>query len=304
MRVSSVLTAGLITLTACVGPGEGSGETAATGDPMSVMLEVEGADLEAWVWGPGETETVVALPGLGNDVAWFRLVAPEIAGAGFRVVAINPRGVRGSRGALDALTIDVLAEDVANALAALDVTKAHLLGWAFGNRVARATAQNHPDRVATVTLLAAGGLVPPSEPVMAAFNQLSDPGLADSTRLRLRQKALYAATSDVARIESAIQPGSWPAARAAQRSAMSGARVEAWWSGGAAPMLIVQGRYDVMAPPENGMALHEAFPGRTSLVWVEDAGHMLLAEQPTAVAEHVVRFLRDHAVGFSTNGAL
>ena len=69
-------------------------------------------------------------------------------------------------------------------------------------------------------------------------------------------------------------------------------------------MLIVQGRYDVMAPPENGLALHEEFPGRTSLVWVEDAGHMLLVEQPSAVAEHVVRFLRDHAVGSSTNGAL
>jgi pimeloyl-ACP methyl ester carboxylesterase len=195
---------------------------------------------------------------------------------------------------LEGLTLQVLAKDVANAVTALGARQVHVLGWAFGNRVARTTAQDHPDQVKTVTLLAAGGLVPPSEAVMTAFSRLGEPGLADSTRLRLRREALYAPMSDVVAIESVIRPGSWPEARAAQQSAVAAARVEEWWSGGDAPMLIVQGRQDVMAPAANGLSLQEQFPDRTSLVWIEDAGHMLLVEQPAAVAEQMVAFLREH----------
>ena len=282
---------GLLALAGC-GGAEEADEVAAAVGYRTIMLEVAGAELEARVWGEGET--VVALPGLGGDVTWFTLVAPMISEAGFRVVALNQRGIGESSGTLEGLTLEVLAEDVANAVMSLGVTEAHLLGWAFGNRVARATAQNHPDRVKTVTLLAAGGLVPPSDPVIAAFNRLDEPGLADSTRLRLRRETLYAPTSDIVAIESAIGPGSWPAARAAQRAALLSAQVDTWWSGGVASMLIVQGRHDVIAPAENGLSLQEQFPDRATLVWVEDAGHMLPVEQPAAVAEQVVAFLRDH----------
>jgi pimeloyl-ACP methyl ester carboxylesterase len=117
---------------------------------------------------------------------------------------------------------------------ALGVERAHLLGWAFGNRVARAASQNHPDRVETVTLLAAGGLVPPAEAVAAAFRQLGEPGQADSTRLRLRRESPYAPISDIVAIQSSIRPGSWPEARTAQLSTNSGAQVDRLWSGGEA----------------------------------------------------------------------
>ena len=34
------------------------------------------------------------------------------------------------------------------------------MGWAFGNRTSRMLATDYPERVASVTLIAAGGLVP------------------------------------------------------------------------------------------------------------------------------------------------
>ena len=100
--------------------------------------------------------------------------------------------------------------------------------------------------------------------------------------------------SDIVALEAAVQPGTWPDARTAQRAAARAAPVDAWWSGGEAPLLIVQGRNDVMAPAENGLALQEEFPDRARLVWVEEAAHMMLVEQPAAVAAHVVVFLKGY----------
>jgi len=127
---------------------QAAGQTARS----SLEIAIDGARLTAVSWGIGET--VVALPGGGLDVAWFESVGPRIAASGFRFVAVNPRQVAGSTGSLE--NYDPM-HDVVAVLDALKLPKAHLLGWAFGNRIARATATRFPNRVATLTLLAAGG---------------------------------------------------------------------------------------------------------------------------------------------------
>ena len=56
-------------------------------------------------------------------------------------------------------------------------------------------------------------------------------------------------------------------------------------------VLVVQGLQDVCAPPENGRRYVAAHPAEATLVEV-DAGHALLPEQPRAVVEAVIGFLR------------
>ena len=70
--------------------------------------------------------------------------------------------------------------------------------------------------------------------------------------------------------------------------------LEAWWNGGTAPMLLVQGLDDRMAPPGNGRALKDEFGERVDLVEIPNAGHMLLLEQPQAVVDAVLSFVSDH----------
>jgi pimeloyl-ACP methyl ester carboxylesterase len=67
--------------------------------------------------------------------------------------------------------------------------------------------------------------------------------------------------------------------------------VETWWEAGSAPLLVVQGLEDEIAPPANGRMLVEALGERVSLVELEDAGHALLVEQPQAVAAALADFL-------------
>jgi pimeloyl-ACP methyl ester carboxylesterase len=51
---------------------------------------------------------------------------------------------------------------------------------------------------------------------------------------------------------------------------------------------------DRQAPPGNGRALRDQVGARVRLVEIPQAGHFLVLEQPQAVAEAVIAFLREH----------
>ncbi len=59
-------------------------------------------------------------------------------------------------------------------------------------------------------------------------------------------------------------------------------------------MLIVQGLDDALAVPENGRILKAEMGDRAELVELANCGHAMLPEQPAAIAEAVLRFLRAH----------
>src|SRR3954464_3065860 len=72
------------------------------------------------------------------------------------------RGVGGNRGSPDGATLHDLAGDVAGVIKAIGCGPAHLVGHAFGNRIARCLAVDQPPLGRSVTLLAAGGLIAPA----------------------------------------------------------------------------------------------------------------------------------------------
>ena len=97
----------------------------------------------------------------------------------------------------------------------MNVEKVHLLGWAFGNRVARATASLHPNAVATVILLAAGGKVPPSAETAEIMTTLfTSNNMPADQRAEFVQAAFYSPASDGAALERQFRGGAWRDARA------------------------------------------------------------------------------------------
>ena len=67
--------------------------------------------------------------------------------------------------------------------------------------------------------------------------------------------------------------------------------LEYWWSAGTAPLLVIQGLDDIVAPPGNGHALREQLGERVRVIDLPCAGHFLLLEQPKAVVQAVSEFL-------------
>lgn len=255
--------------------------------PATTIVDIGRARLETATWGAGDP--IILLPGTGYSSTAFGLIGPELARRGFRAIAVNPRGIRGSTGTLADLTYHDYAADVGAVIDRVAGGRAHVLGWAWGNRIARTLAADSPQRVATVVLIAAGGKVP-AEPIVAQTTaRLREPGLTAEERTRLLSVRLLGPGSDPEPL-LAIQE-SWPDAQASQAAAGRSTPLEEWWSGGSAPMLVIQGLQDKVAPPGNGRDLKTNDPKRVTLVEIDRAGHGIVVEHPARLADEIVRFV-------------
>ncbi len=239
------------------------------------------------VHAAGRGRAVVLVPSLGRAASDFEDLADRLARAGYLALAPEPRGIGGSAGPLEDLSLTALAGDVASVVATLGAGRATVVGHAFGNRVARMTAARHPDAVDGVALLACGGLIAPSAEAGAALRAVFDPGLSPAEHLAAVRTAFFAPGHDA----SVWADGWYPTVAAAQSRATTREPVTDWWSAGAADVLVVQPADDVVAVPANGEDIARNLGARASMVTIPDAGHALLPEQPEAVAAALVEWL-------------
>src|SRR4051794_22777832 len=88
----------------------------------------------------GEGAPLVLLPGLGRSSSDLLPLAELLAEAGYGVLLPSPRGMEGSTGPLDGLTLHDLAADIAVLIEGWTEGPVTVIGHAFGNRVARTLA--------------------------------------------------------------------------------------------------------------------------------------------------------------------
>ena len=265
-------------------------------DREDLRVDVGGAVLNVTAWGQGES--VVLISGAGGSAGDYEVLGPALAAKGFRVFAVNARGVRGSSGSLESLTLHDYAKDVARLIDRVGAGRAHVFGPAVGGRIARCVATDFPQQAATVTVVAAGGKVPGDPEASAAVERyFNDAAITREELRQIAQSALLAPGSDPSTLLAARE--NWAAARAAVARASLATPVDDWWLGGRVPMLVIQGRNDRVAPVANGRLLKEAAPGRVTLVELENTGHMAVFERPTEVVAAAVEFWRRHPIGVS-----
>ena len=254
-------------------------------------IEVSGATLECTLCGSGIP--VVLLANAGCSIGYFHDLARVLTAGGLQTISVNMRGVGESRGSLDGITVHDLAADVGGVLEAVDCGPAHLVGHAFGNRVARCLAVDRPSLVRSVTLLAAGGLIGPATPLGTSFRNATEVKMNGSDCVTVLGARWLSPASDpkiLAQVEC------WPAVLLAHLATSRGMALEDWWGAGTAPILVIQGLDDEAAPPGNGHALREQFGERVRVIDLPRAGHFLLLEQPEAVTRAVAEFVGAGAV--------
>ncbi|MBM3657984.1 MAG: alpha/beta hydrolase [Actinobacteria bacterium] len=225
---------------------------------------------------------IVLHPSLGRPAADFGPILAALASAGHSVHPVES-------GTGD--TLHDLADGVIRALDAADIARAHLVGHAFGNRVMRCAAADHPDRVASVALFGAGGRFPGDDEATAALGRIMwDRGTHDDVVDALRI-AMFAPGSTI--------PDDWvdgwdPDLARAQHAAASATAITDWWTAGTTvPVLVVQGLDDRMAPPANGRALVDEIGARARLLELTGMGHAMLPERPADLAAALLGFLDD-----------
>jgi pimeloyl-ACP methyl ester carboxylesterase len=184
--------------------------------------------------------------------------------------------------------LHAVAADVADRLSDLS-TPFHLLGHAYGNRVARCLAADQPARVASLILLGCGGKVPGDDEARGALMAcFTEPVGSD----RHRDAVAVAFFAPGNPVPPSWETGWWAEAAAAQGRATAATSLDEWWvPPDPLPVLAVVGREDRISPPANAADLVASVGDRGRLVVVAGAGHALLPEQPEAVAEALVHQL-------------
>jgi pimeloyl-ACP methyl ester carboxylesterase len=204
-----------------------------------------------------------------------------------QIIAINMRSVGASRGPLGNATLHDLASDIAGVLEALKCGPVHVLGHAFGNRIARCLAADRPAMVRSVILVAAGGLIGPPTPLGSMFRDAPATKLMGPECVALGARWLSPASDPniVASVEC------WPQVHIAHLATSRRVQQDEWWTGGNAPMLVIQGLDDIVAPWGNGHALRDQLGEWVQVVDIPCAGHFVIVEQPDPVLSAVTGFI-------------
>lgn len=233
----------------------------------------------------GDGPEIVMFASAGREASDFNELATGLAGAGYRVTLIEAPGINGAAASKDAPTLFDLADDAAIYLQTRD-EPVILVGHAFGNRVARATATRHPEQVRGVILIGAGGLksVPPraGEALRNSFN----PALPAKVHEAEVRYGFFANDNPI--------PDYWlrgwhPVTVTLQSAATRSVDSAEWWTAGGKPLLVIAGLQDTIAPPEDTIALLEAELGdQVTAVRLDGAGHALLPEQPDAILQAIL----------------
>ena len=261
------------------------------GNPIFVPLENDGKLVVHQIGHSPESRAEVLLfASLGRESSDFNELAVALSDNGFAVSLVEAPYIHGARPSHETPSLFDLAEDI-GAYLSTRTQPVFVLGHAFGNRLARATATKFPDQVNGVVLIAAGGLKPiDAKAVEALLNCFDDELLPEEHQSAVRF-GFFA--GDNAIPEYWLR--GWHKQTAdIQSRATRMVQSEDWWGAGGKPMLVIAAMNDTIAPPQDTIDLLEReFPDRVSAVRIADAGHALLPEKPGEISAAILDWLNE-----------
>jgi pimeloyl-ACP methyl ester carboxylesterase len=255
--------------------------------PAIDHVTVSRGDARLEVLAQGKGNPIVLLPSLGRGAGDFDGIAKRLAGARYRVLRPQPRGIGRSTGSWQGLKLEDLADDIAAVIEHEGQGPAFVVGHAFGNRVARMLATARPELVRAVSLVAANVGHNPSPPnVRAAIRLSADTSVPDAERIKAMQFVFFAPGSD-ARV---WLTGWHPPVLAAQRIAGDLTPRTVDYAAGRAPVLYIQPSHDPLAHVEDAEEYRRALGERVTVVVVPNSAHAVIVEQPAAVSEALLAY--------------
>ena len=111
---------------------------------------IEDAQIHYHVHGEGEPLLLIA--GLASDLSTWKKALPTL-GKHHQVIVLDNRGSGLTETSVAAFSIATLGDDVALLLQALDIKKAHVVGWSMGGNVAQELALRYPEKVGGLVLM-------------------------------------------------------------------------------------------------------------------------------------------------------
>ncbi|MDP1537682.1 MAG: alpha/beta fold hydrolase [Burkholderiales bacterium] len=237
----------------------------------------------------GSGPRIVMMPSLGRGAADFANIAQQLAAADYRVLCPEPRGLGGSSGPLQGITLHDFARDIAAVIEHDGGGPTVVAGHAFGNFVARTIAADFPQLVRAVVLLAATHTWPLAAELRDSINKCHQKDLPEDVRLKHLQHVFFASGND-----ARVWLDGWnDEVMHAERAATEATPKAEWWTAGKAPVLDVLSLKDPLSPPDSVNCYRDQWGAdRVTIARIDNAAHALLPEQPAAVAEAIIKYMK------------
>jgi pyruvate dehydrogenase E2 component (dihydrolipoamide acetyltransferase) len=239
--------------------------------------------------GTADGPPIVFVHGFGADLNAWMFNQPALAEK-HRTIALDLSGHGGSTKVLDfALDAAGFAADIDHVLAALGVDRVHLVGHSMGGAIASSFATSHPERVASLTLIAPAGLGP-------EINGEFIDGFVKMERRREAQEVLRLVVHDPELVSRAMVEDVLRYKRLDGVAAALGAIATEWFPSGKQrqkfdigslimPVQIIWGREDRIIP----VAHAEALTGQVPVHILDSAGHLPHMEKAAEVNRRITQ---------------
>lgn len=256
----------------------------------------DGARLRLLEWGTGRP--IMLIHGItANSEDWLP-VLPRLLAAGHRVITVDQRGHGGSTLGTNACDTERLAADVVQILDELDVHDVVVAGHSLGGYVALAAAALHPDavrnRVKALVLLGAPhtGRGLPEVSTLLTVAAPWTPRLQRSQPHGAVAMGLVAFGPSPDRRDIDEVRYRWAGCAATTRRcfarALLGQRLTPILERVDVPVVVARGTHDRIVTARRNRALVAHLPHARTAAF-DGAGHALLCEQPSDVAEVILR---------------
>ena len=269
---------------------------------QSATLVPLATDVRLNVTQTGTGEPLLLIMGTAGSIGfWEPLVAPFAEH--HRVIAYDSRGLGHSERGDQRITMATLATDAAALLDALEIERAHVLGWSLGGAVAQELALAYPDRVGGLVLYATWGRGDGyMRAMLTALRHPWETGDMDAalTVLGLAFSPELCNSPEFESLVDQLLP-LFPQTETQIRTTC-----EQWQcdeehdtldrlAGIVAPTLVIAGEQDVLTPPWACRAVAERIPGaRYELLTGPGSSHALMMERAEDFVPLVLGFLQAH----------
>jgi 3-oxoadipate enol-lactonase len=250
----------------------------------------------------GSGEPLLLIMGFGMPgIAWMP-VLPLLSG--FKCIYFDNRGTGMSDRPDGPYTVPEMAEDAAHLLDTLGIESAMVYGISMGGMIAQELALRYPQRVSRLVLgcTGAGGhtAVPPAEEtvmsLLGAFKMIAtDAEQAIDTLLPIVHTpdfiAVHPEIKQMMLLGMAAIP---PTPPEVAEQTLEGIRQFDTYDRLPqlkCPVLIVHGEQDILILPANAEILKSRIP-HAELQMIPNAGHNFWAENPMAVHQRIIEFLK------------
>ncbi|MFX1276548.1 MAG: alpha/beta fold hydrolase [Promethearchaeota archaeon] len=249
----------------------------------------------------GEGQPLVMIMGLSANSSWWAEDIIKKFSKYFKVIIFDNRGAGKTDSPEKPYSIKMFTDDTVALMNVLGIKKAHIFGVSMGGMIAQELVLNYPEKVDRLVLgcTNCGGSkqVLPSLEVMGKLanppeDLTSEDIIEDTIPLLYTQKFIDENPEYIEDVKKIVfKTPITPDAFKRQVGAILGFNSYRRLKNINVPTLIIHGKKDIMAPPENAGVLAKQIPN-AKVILFDDAAHSFFQPEPDRVINTILEFLQ------------